>query len=230
MITGLAAKALRQPEKIVPALLRRAFPKSKWGPNWKPLGGFWTFREDGFVMAAGPAALLARQHWEVTEIRRRLTGLRAATSLEIGCGYGRLSPTFAEFSAHHVAIDINPDALSKARAYYPAIDFRQASATELSVPDASMDLVVTWTVLQHIPAPAIDEALAEIRRVLKPGGTVLLCEATMYPDGKAEHIWDRRPEFYERGLPALKRVAGDYISELDPVLGPGSPGEVMLFR
>lgn len=230
MIMRLAAKALHNPSKIVPALIGRAFPSSKWGPNWKPLNGFWTFREDGFAVAPGPAALLARQYWETTTIRRYLAGLKARTSLEIGCGYGRLSPILAEFSANHTAIDINPEALGKARKYYPGIDFRQASATELPVGDASQDLVVTWTVLQHIPAPAIEKALAEIRRVLKQGGTLLLCEATMFPNGKAEHIWDRERGFYERAFPGLRCVAGDYIRELDAITGPGSPGEVMLFR
>ena len=230
MTLRLAAKALRNPSKIFPALVGRVFPSSKWAPNWKPLNGFWTFREDGFAVATGPAGLLARQYWETTTIRRHLAGLKAQTSLEIGCGYGRLSPILAEFSAVHIAIDINPEALEKARKYYQGIEFRQASATELPAGDASQDLVVTWTVLQHIPPPAIEKALAEIRRVLKPGGTVLLCEATKFPNRKAEHIWDRERAFYERALPGLTRVAGGYIRELDDITGAGSPGEVMLFR
>jgi SAM-dependent methyltransferase len=59
----------------------------------------------------------------------------------------------------------------------------QASALDLPIPDASVDLVITLDVAQHLPIPGGDAtALAEMYRVLKPGGYLLLrTNAQAYP-------------------------------------------------
>lgn len=77
--------------------------------------GLLTFKVNGFVAAPNPPMLLARHNWEIHYIRLVLSGVITEQSLEIGCGFGRLSPIFAEFSRGHTAVDINQDALTTAR-------------------------------------------------------------------------------------------------------------------
>lgn len=234
MDTSRVKRLLREPRRIPSALLRRLFPNHpRLGNPWVRLtDGSITFRETGFVAADSPALLLARHNYEVACIRRLRRGKEIGRSLEIGCGYGRLTPTFAEFSAEHTAIDINPDALAKARQAYPDYDFRRASATELPFPDSQFDLVTTWTVLQHIPPDRIGAACGELRRVLAPGGTLLLCEETRLADqplSRRPHTWHRRSEDYEQLLAPLEQTYCSDIAEISRLPGMESPGTVMVW-
>jgi ubiquinone/menaquinone biosynthesis C-methylase UbiE len=129
-------------------------------------GEFVTFRPEGFVEAKDPGSLLCRHYYEVMQLRRCLEliagqAVKPGRSLEIGCGFGRLSPYIAEHFEQHTAVDINNWAVSEASQFYPGISFSVASATELPFPDHSFDAVITWTVLQHIPNSLVSKALRE---------------------------------------------------------------------
>lgn len=221
--------------RVPAAVLRRMLPRSlRFGFRWiaYPDGSI-TFREDGFVAASSPAMLLVRHNYETTYIRRLLTGRSASRSLEIGCGFGRLTPTFASFSDDHIAIDINPAALEMARTSYPQLQFRQVSATELPFLPASFDLITTWTVLQHVPPDRIAQACAEIVRVLAPGGTLLICEETRHATAPAiarAHTWHRQAEEYARLLEPLVLDYSSNIEELETISARDSPGTVMRWR
>jgi SAM-dependent methyltransferase len=216
--------------RIATGVYRRINRNSTVGLPWKAQGDFVTFEWDGFVDAPSIPALLARHHYEVARIRRLLAGKNVQRSLELGCGYGRLSPTFASLSRHHTGIDINAEALAAARDAYPDLDFRLSSGRELAFPDDTFDLVVTWTVLQHVRPERIDRVLSEITRVLSPEGRLLLCEETRAPGGKTRHSWHREPSFYEERFPSLAVTHSSYIDEIDRIPGMTSPGRVMLFE
>ena len=126
--TSRMKRILREPRRIPSALLRRLLPNHpRLGNKWVQLpNGSVTFRETGFVAADSPASLLARHNYESACIRRLLAGKEINRSLEIGCGYGRLTPTFAEFSVEHIAVDIDTDALAIAPRAYPDSDLRQS--------------------------------------------------------------------------------------------------------
>jgi ubiquinone/menaquinone biosynthesis C-methylase UbiE len=224
-------RAVREPRRIPRAVIGRIAPSSRFGPSWvRRADGFFTFKVDGFVAAPNPPMLLARHNWEVYYIRRLLTGIAAQQSLEIGCGFGRLSPIFAEFSRQHIGVDINRDALTTAQISYPELQFKEASVTLLPFADGSFDLVTTWTVLQHIPPARIDAAVAEIKRVLSWDGMLLICEETRYLNTHAKHTWHRRLEFYAETFSPLKLEYNSYIEEIDQLPGMETPGRVMLFR
>jgi len=72
----------------------------------------------------------------------------------------------------------------------------QGDALELPSEDGRFDLVVNGYMLDLLPKEEIPRALAEFKRVLKPGGRVLLSNMTV---GEARHhrVWDR---LYERGI------------------------------
>jgi ubiquinone/menaquinone biosynthesis C-methylase UbiE len=177
--------------------------------------------------------LLARHNFELLRIRDLLHGSRFNRSLEIGCGYGRLSLAFAEHSMHHVAVDINNDALTLARSTYPNIDFRQASAAELPFADGYFDLVSTWTVLQHVRPEFIQRAAQEVARVTSPLGTLLMCEETRLagqPPPRKTHTWHRTVDSYCALFSSFTLVSDAFVDQLDRIPGMTSPGRVMLFR
>lgn len=150
-------------------------------------------------------------------------------SLEIGCGFGRLSLVFAEFSNEHIAVDINPDALAMARTAYPDLTFRQAAPGHLEFPDDHFGLVCTWTVAQHVPPDRIEQMCAEIKRVLAPGGMLLICEETRNPGVYANFSWHRSLDEYAELFAPMSLERCGYISEIDRIPGMESPGEVMVF-
>jgi ubiquinone/menaquinone biosynthesis C-methylase UbiE len=216
--------------RIALGVWRRVNPKSTAGLTWKRQGELITFDWDGFVAAPSIPGLFARHHYETRLIRELLAGKRIERSLEFGCGFGRLSPTFAALSAEHTAIDINAEALEAARGAYPDLDFRLSSGGTLPFADATFDLIVTWTVLQHVRPETIDDVLADLVRVARPGARILLCEETREPGAKTRHAWHRTPEFYAERLQPLRLTYSSYIEAIDRLPGLVSPGRVMLFE
>jgi SAM-dependent methyltransferase len=223
-------------EKVMPAsqqsLLKRAV-RRLFRPRGSVvrLGEYVTFRPEGFVSAQTPGCLLCRHYYEVKHLRHCLglmfgLGVKAGRSLEIGCGFGRLSPHIAEHFEQHTAVDINRQALSEASQFYPGIAFLESSATELPFPDHSFDVVITWTVLQHIPNHLVGKALSEIVRVANPRSLIILCEATLYADGpenRSQHTHDRSPEFYSKAFSPRPLIVSDFIVELDRIPQINSP-------
>jgi len=100
--------------------------------------------------------------------------------LDAGCGTGDflriLAPLLRSGSA--VGIDLSETMLSEARrrtdSSYPNLSFRMANVQELPFDDESFDRVMATQLLLHVPDPQL--ALAEIRRVLAPGGLISVGE------------------------------------------------------
>jgi ubiquinone/menaquinone biosynthesis C-methylase UbiE len=93
--------------------------------------------------------------------------------LEIGCGNGADGAMFALHGAHYTGVDLTAEAIDKTRRHFAAegLDgtFRQENCERLSFSDESFDLVYSFGVLHHTPSP--EDAIREVYRVLKPGGT-----------------------------------------------------------
>lgn len=108
--------------------------------------------------------------------------------LELGCGSGRWIPTLKSNGARVTGIDISEHAIAKARLLNPDVDFLCADVTEYNFSPASYDLVVSITVLQHLPYAEQLQVLAEIARTLRPSGRLLLMENTRDVGG---HVFGR---------------------------------------
>jgi ubiquinone/menaquinone biosynthesis C-methylase UbiE len=89
---------------------------------------------------------------------------------EAGCGTGLLLRETARVARSAVGLDLSRGMLSSARAR--GLRVVQGSLTDLPLPTASVDLVYCMKVLAHIPP--IEKALAELARVVRPGGHLLL--------------------------------------------------------
>ena len=100
------------------------------------------------------------------------------TVLELGCGIGYFTRELARCGADVVAVDVSPELLEIARANCsaPNVRYEIQNAYELSYPGDAFDSVVGSSVLHHLE---IEEALRQIHRVLRPGGTMFFTEPNM---------------------------------------------------
>jgi trans-aconitate methyltransferase len=117
--------------------------------------------------------------------------------LDVGCGTGALTSTILEVArpADVTGVDPSEAFLAIARASVPGATFQQGDARALSVPAASVDVVVSGLALNFVPEP--EAAVAEFARVAHPGATV------------AAYVWD-----YADGM-AMMRYFWDAAAELD---------------
>ena len=127
--------------------------------------------------AAFFARLVGNEPPRFRALRRRAVSGAAGRVLEIGAGVGA---NFAYYRAVDSVLATEPDPhmLRRARAAAAAtggrVDLLQAAAEALPLPDRSVDTVLCVLVLCTVQDPA--RALAELRRVLRPGGTLRFME------------------------------------------------------
>ncbi len=108
-----------------------------------------------------------------------LENTKSLSLLEIGCGLGRMTHYFAECFGEVYALDVSSEMLSKAENYWkhlPNINWILGSGEDLStVADESVDCVLSFRVLQHIPnRDVVINYIRESERVMKKGGTAFL--------------------------------------------------------
>ena len=95
----------------------------------------------------------------------------SGTVLDVGCGSGQTLTWFMNRFGAWRALGCDVSAEAAAAASQLGFEISQASALALPYPTASVDVVISLDVLQHVPLDGGDEtALSEMRRVLKPGG------------------------------------------------------------
>jgi SAM-dependent methyltransferase len=96
--------------------------------------------------------------------------------LEVGCGSGIAVQLFAEAGANVTAVDLTPWAVETTRARLDAFglagEVLEADGEDLPFEDASFDVVFSWGVIHH--TTDMGRALAELVRVCRPGGTLVL--------------------------------------------------------
>lgn len=94
-------------------------------------------------------------------------------ALDVGCGAGELTAELEAAGARPIGIEVAEAALTRARANHPELDFRLAPiGGPLPLEDNSQDVVWASEVIEHVADTAL--WLSEIRRVLVPGGRLLL--------------------------------------------------------
>jgi ubiquinone/menaquinone biosynthesis C-methylase UbiE len=133
------------------------------------------YDDPGFNYARWWAGRGYEHHAEVMAIRRLLEGRWFARAVDVGGGFGRLSTVLAEFADEVTLTDSSAQQLDISRqflAHHPHVTGRQMAASDLDFPAASVGLVAMIRVMHHLPEPAA--ALAEIARVLKPGGCAVI--------------------------------------------------------
>ncbi len=135
-------------------------------------------------------ALMAPLGWMgLTEARKRLVASVHGRVLEVGTGTGLALPGYPEGVKSITAIDIDPDALSRARKRRPGVELVTANVQELPFGDRSFDFVISSLVFCSVDDPA--RGLAEIHRVLTPGGELRMLEHVRAPSPRTARLQDR---------------------------------------
>jgi SAM-dependent methyltransferase len=94
--------------------------------------------------------------------------------LDAACGVGYGTARLAEVARLAIGVDLSEEAIEYARRRYsaPNVEYRVADLLALDLPDASFDVVCSFETIEHVPDR--DAFLAEMRRVLRPGGTFVV--------------------------------------------------------
>jgi ubiquinone/menaquinone biosynthesis C-methylase UbiE/DNA-binding transcriptional ArsR family regulator len=113
---------------------------------------------------------------------------------DLGCGTGQVSAALAPFVERVIAVDASAAMVQAARKRLSGLDnieLRRGELEALPIDDGRLDAATLMLVLHHVPEP--ERALAEIARVLKPGGRVLIVD--MLPHDREQyrqqmgHVW-----------------------------------------
>ncbi|MGB7182537.1 MAG: class I SAM-dependent methyltransferase, partial [Burkholderiaceae bacterium] len=94
--------------------------------------------------------------------------------LDIASGEGYGSAYLSRFAKQVIGVDIDSSAVEHARKKYviPNLEYKQGDCKAIPLPDASVEIVVSFETIEHHTAH--DEMMAEIKRVLKPGGVLII--------------------------------------------------------
>lgn len=145
--------------------------------------------------------------------------LPSLTVADFGCGTGVLSVAMAEWAHKVWAIDKNREALKRARARASRqkrrnVTFLEEDLHRLSLPDASVDLVVISQSLHHVEQP--EAVLSEAFRLLRPGGRVLVLELHAHDETWVkEQLGHRHLGFSPPHLKQALQKAGFRRTQLD---------------
>ena len=123
----------------------------------------------------GIAGEIAHEHWHRYAFARRFVAGKRV--LDVACGEGYGSALLAGVAAEVVGIDISDAAIAHAGTSYaghPRLRFVHGSAADLPLPDAGVDVVVSFETIEHLPRDVQPRMVAEIARVLTADGLLVL--------------------------------------------------------
>jgi demethylmenaquinone methyltransferase/2-methoxy-6-polyprenyl-1,4-benzoquinol methylase len=154
------------------------------------------------------SVMTAGLHHRWRERAADLAGLGpGARALDVACGTGDLALELSRRvgpSGQVVGADFSEAMLERARAKSPDVTWESANALELPYPDAGFDAATVGFGARNFSD--LDRGLAEMARVVRPGGRVVVLEITTPqrpPLSTFFSIW------FDRVVPALGRIAGD---------------------
>ncbi|WFF02536.1 class I SAM-dependent methyltransferase [Micromonospora sp. WMMD964] len=111
---------------------------------------------------------------------------------DVGCGTGRITAHLRTLGIDAFGIDLSPGMIAVARRNHPGLRFEVGSMTDLDLPDGSVTGLIAWYSLIHIPDDQLGAVFAHFRRVVRPGGPLLLGfhvgdETTVKTEGYGGH-------------------------------------------
>jgi len=120
------------------------------------------------------------------ELFNELLELDGKHILELGCGRAELTRLIATQGSDRSIAALEVDGiqhdLNLKIADLPNVEFVMAGAEVIPYPDASFDVAFMFKSLHHVPLDLMDKAMAELRRVLKPGGLAYISEPVFAGD------------------------------------------------
>ncbi|MEU5951796.1 methyltransferase domain-containing protein [Streptomyces sp. NPDC047525] len=118
---------------------------------------------------------------------------------DVGCGPGRITAHLRDLGVDAFGIDLSPRMIEVARREHPGVRFEEGSMTQLDFADGTLAALVAWYSIIHVPDEAIGAVLAGFRRVLRPGGPLLVGFHVGDPSPpEPQENGERWPESYVR--------------------------------
>jgi SAM-dependent methyltransferase len=123
-----------------------------------------------------------------------------AAILDYGCGYGRIMEELEQHGFDNLTgVDASPGMITRARRLHPTMRFAALDAPPTSpYPDTGLDAVLLFAVLTCIPGnEAQHQLIAELNRILKPGGILYISDLLLQDDERNRNRYDRHADQYD---------------------------------
>jgi ubiquinone/menaquinone biosynthesis C-methylase UbiE len=150
-----------------------------------------------FYAMNNPVRRIIQEKYEIRILRKMSLIKNIGTALEIGCGSGNGSRLIRKyFSARKIiAVDLDEKMIRLAKKRHDGLaTFLVMDASKLEFPDKTFDAIFDFGIIHHIPN--WQECLNELKRVLKPGGELILEDLSI--------------ESFSKGIGRLWRVLSDH--------------------
>jgi SAM-dependent methyltransferase len=159
--------------------------------------------------------------------------------VDVGCGPGHVTAYLHDLGIEAFGVDLSPAMVELARRDHTDLRFEVGTMTELALADASVTGLLAWYSIIHVPDDVIPRVFAHFRRVVRPGGVVLLGfhvgdEHRLKTSGyggrpMSVHVYLRPPDRVAAFLQdAGLRVEARIVQE--PDAGTGAPQAYLLAR
>lgn len=132
-------------------------------------------------VAASYAAILPDDRYEaaldrsmIADFAQRVADTTGRRVVDAGSGAGRMVPVLARYGLDYVGVDLSPVMVRTAQRLHPQHHFLTGALADLPLPDESADGILAWYSIIHTEPTGLPAILAEVRRVLRPGGLLLL--------------------------------------------------------
>lgn len=183
------------------------------------------------ISRAVPTVWMLRNPFKIHEYVEVVAGAGLApgqTVLDLGCGKGFQTQIMARSCGRAIGLDVSPGKIAEARRFLAhscverKVEFLAGKIEEAGLPAASLDRVVSFCVLEHIPN--LDQVLAELVRLLKPGGEMHVSVDALASIRDPELLARHRREhfvveyFTPETLRARLERAGFDVGEIRPIM------------
>lgn len=147
----------------------------------------WEDSAAAWVASQGERGDFGRQYVLDPVMLPRALAVAPRNALDVGCGEGRFCRMLRAHGINATGVDPTHKLIAEARRRDPDGQYVEAGAEALPFAPASFDIVVSYMSLVDIPDA--DAAIAEMVRVLRPGGNLLISNSTSLNTAGMEHDW-----------------------------------------
>jgi len=154
-----------------------------------------------------------------SEIYNRLLSLDDKHILELGCGNAEITRDIAVSGTGRKITALEVDEIAHGKNLQitdlPNVTFALSGAQKIPLPDESVDIVLMFKSLHHVPVDLMETSLLEVRRVLKPGGLAYLSEPIFSGDfNEILRLFHDEEKVREAAFNAVKKMVDSGLFDL----------------
>lgn len=169
-------------------------------------------------MKIDPSAFAQRVYQESQQLQAAMTGVcYDSRVIEVGCGYGRMTPWIRDMSGTVVSIDKDESNIQRAKEMYTNSKFYTQNTKDIVFVDDSFDSCVSWRCLETMNDADAVKSCSEIERVCNGEGLIILGESS--GDNNNENVFNRSPKEYENMFDEYEIAYSEYIRDVQDPYG-----------